>query len=72
MHIFVHSLQGMLSLHLTHRHHFLAKIILVLADTTVPSLDRLVLAHHDVSGDFVQQPSFTTLVVITIEETMST
>ena len=37
------------------RDHLLTEIILVLADRTVPPSNRLVLADHDVLGDFVQQ-----------------
>jgi hypothetical protein len=42
-------------LHLTHGHHFLSEIVLVLADAAIPSFDRLVLAHHDVLGNLVEQ-----------------
>lgn len=35
--------------------HLLLQVLLVLADAAVPASDRLVLAHHDVLGDLVEQ-----------------
>lgn len=35
--------------------HLLSEVVLVLADGTIPSADSLVLAHHDVFGNLVQE-----------------
>ena len=37
--------------------HVLAQMVLVLPDATVPTPNGLVLAHHNVLGDLVKQPS---------------
>ena len=37
------------------RNHLLPQVVLVLRDPAIPSADGLVLAHHDVLGDFVEQ-----------------
>jgi hypothetical protein len=39
----------------TERRHLLAEMILVLADAAVPSSHRLVLTHHNVLCDLVEQ-----------------
>lgn len=44
-------------LDLTHRDHLLAQVIFVISNRAVPPADRLVLAYHDILGDFVQQPA---------------
>lgn len=36
--------------------HLLLQVLLVLADAAVPAGDGLVLAHHDVFGDLVEEP----------------
>lgn len=42
-------------LDLAHGNHLLSQIVLVLADRAIPPFDRLVLAHHDVFGDLIEQ-----------------
>ena len=46
----------MCQLDLAHRHHLLAKIVLVFSYRSFPSRDCLVLADHDFLGDLVEQP----------------
>lgn len=43
------------ALHLAHRHHLLPEVVLVLANGAVPSSDSLVLTHHDILGNLVEQ-----------------
>ncbi len=42
-------------LDLTHRYHLLSQVVLVFSNAAIPSSNRLVLANHDVLGDFVKQ-----------------
>jgi len=46
-----------LHLNLSHRNHLLPQIILILSNRAVPSPNRLVLAHHDILGNFVKKSS---------------
>jgi hypothetical protein len=39
----------------TGSNHLLLQVLLVLADAAVPAGDGLVLAHHDVLGDLVEE-----------------
>lgn len=43
------------SLDSTGSNHLLLQVLLVLADAAVPAGDGLVLAHHDVLGDLVEE-----------------
>lgn len=43
-----------LGLNLSHCHHLLPQVVLVLADGSIPSSDGLVLTDHDVLGNLVQ------------------
>jgi hypothetical protein len=46
---------GETSLDGTGSNHLLLQVLLVLADAAVPAGDGLVLAHHDVLGDLVEE-----------------
>ena len=43
--------------------HLLLQVLLVLADAAVPAGDGLVLAHHDVLGDLVEESEKVVLVI---------
>jgi hypothetical protein len=43
------------TLHLAHGNHLLPEIVLVVANGAVPSSDSLVLTHHDILGNLVEQ-----------------
>ena len=43
--------------------HLFLQVLLVLADAAVPAGDGLVLAHHDVLGDLVEEPGSGVLVI---------
>jgi len=49
------SLTSDIRLHLSCRHHLLSEMVLVLANGAVPPSDGLVLTHHNVFGDLVEQ-----------------
>lgn len=48
-------LQRVASLDGAGSNHLLLQVLLVLADAAVPAGDGLVLAHHDVLGDLVEE-----------------
>lgn len=49
------SRQGIQDLDLSHGDHLLSQMVLVCSDRSIPASDRLVLADHDVLGNFIKQ-----------------
>jgi hypothetical protein len=49
------------------RNHLPLEVLLVLADAAIPAGDGLVLAHHDVLGDLVEETVINLLVDLSLK-----